>query len=71
VKLRRIGVEEHAIADVDDEVLLAAGRRAGHGSLIGLLGAARDRERAKHDGCEFGAADDAHHVHSGASIVPS
>ena len=71
-KLRGIGVEEHAIADIDDEILLAAGRGgAGHRRRFGVLGAARDRERTQHKGREFGGADDAHNVHSGASIVPS
>jgi hypothetical protein len=39
--------------------------------LIGLLlGASRNRERTQHDSCEFCAADDAHKLHSAASIVP-
>src|SRR5579862_3146047 len=73
-QLRGIGFEEHAVADIDDEVLLAAGRggAADEPSLLGLLlSAARDRERGDDKGREFGAAEDAHHVHSGASIVAS
>ena len=36
-QFRRIGLEEHAVADIDDEILLAAGRGgAGHGR--GLIG---------------------------------
>jgi hypothetical protein len=34
-----------------------------------LLGAAGDRQSGQDDGREFGAADDAHDVHSGASIA--
>ena len=46
-QLGGIGFEEHAVADIDDEVLLAAGRRSRQPcrSLIGFLGAA-PRSRA-------------------------
>jgi hypothetical protein len=34
-----------------------------------MFGAAGDYESGQDDNCEFGAADDAHPVHSGASIA--
>jgi hypothetical protein len=54
-RLRRelggIGFEEHAVADIDHEVLLAAGRRhAGRIGLrvvAGLVGAGRNRQRRR------------------------
>src|SRR6202171_2866470 len=68
-ELRGIGLEEHAVADIDDEILLAAGSR-GRAGLVDLrLGAAGGHQPGPGDGREFGAADDTHDVHSGASIA--
>jgi hypothetical protein len=69
-QLRGIGLEEHAVADIDDEILLAAGQqRRPLRSDRAAAWRSRNRQRRHDDGCEFGAADDAHHVHSGASIA--
>ena len=35
-ELRGIGLEEHAVADIDDEILLAAGGRGRAAGLVGL-----------------------------------
>ena len=72
-QLGRVGLEEHAVADIDHEVLLAAGRRrAGRIGLrvVGVLvGASRDRQRRGEHGREPRAAQDLPDIdHSGASI---
>src|ERR1700751_338012 len=71
-QLGRIGLEENAVADIDDKVLLAARNRStGQGTLVGLLSAARDCKRGPNSGSELdaakiGAAKDGGDVHSGA-----
>src|SRR5204863_3777253 len=66
-KLGGIGVEENAVADIDDEILLTARNcGAGQRALVGLFGAACDRERCQNGGSEFGAAKNTRHFHSGA-----
>jgi hypothetical protein len=59
------------VADVDDEVLLAAGRRTGTGlsAVVGLVGAASNCQRCDQDSHNPHSAEevrDAHH--SGASL---
>src|SRR5262249_11344952 len=69
-ELGRVGFEEHAVADIDHEVLLAAGRRAaGAGGLghVRLVGAARRGQRQGDQASELYGADDTHNIcHSGA-----
>src|ERR1700704_5315050 len=74
-ELRGIGFEEDAIADIDHEVLLAAGRRiAGPGQawIVGSVRACGGGQRQGEDDDELRGADDTHNIrHSGASIVAS
>ena len=73
-ELGRIGLEEYAVADIDDEILLAARRRAGirpATPIVGFVGAARDRQRCdQYAGNPRSAEEtrDARH-HSGASLL--
>ena len=53
-KLRGIGVEENAVTDINDKVLLTAGNcGAGQRALVGLFGAACDRKRCQNGGSEW------------------
>src|SRR5690606_31320661 len=77
-RLRRevggIGFEEHAVTDIDDEILLAAGRRgASHGAIAGpaiLVGASGHRQRGKRDRRKFQSAKGTRHIqHLRASML--
>src|SRR5689334_8236446 len=71
-QLGRIGLEKHAVADIDDKVLLTSwGSGARQSSLVGLLGAARNRKarqdhRSELKAAKIGAAKDRRDIHSGA-----
>jgi hypothetical protein len=73
-KLRRIGFEENAVADIDHEILLTAGRRAAAGlRIIGPVRASGRGKRQRQNAGELCRADDAHNDirHSAASMVAS
>jgi hypothetical protein len=65
---------EHAVADVHDEILLAAGhRRARHGAISTsavLVGASAHRQRDSQDRGQLQSLEDTHLMfHSGASTL--
>jgi hypothetical protein len=70
----RIGLEEHPIADIDHEILLAAGRRAAAGLRIvrSVRASGRGKGQSQKPG-KLCRADDAHDDirHSAASMVAS
>jgi hypothetical protein len=66
-----IGFEEHAVADIDHEILLAAGRRTadsrGLARIVGLVRAAGRGQRQCKQASELHGADDTYNnSHSGA-----
>src|SRR5262245_12467636 len=72
-QLGRVRLEEDAVADIDDEVLLTARRgRTGAGELlIRLVGARGDCECGPEDRHHPGAMDETHETaHSGSSLFP-
>src|SRR5262249_17646765 len=57
-KLGRVGFEKYAVADVDDEILLAPGRRLAGGIRLCVFArssAGRDRQTRNKDRCEPGS----------------
>src|SRR5262249_3484437 len=71
----RIGLEEDAIADIDDEVLGTAGNGGAGTAQAGLpcirvVGASRQPDDRHQDGGQLGGAKDAHDArHSGGSLL--
>ncbi len=71
-ELRRIGLEEHAVADIDHEILLAAGRRAARGKrpVVGLIARAAGRgQRERQESRDLCSTNDTYNTHHSGALL--